>query len=652
MQSPANIISPSAIAVQENAWLVLTALMFLAWWAWFARKHSDDFSLSERLMAAFIGTICQIVLTTVILGSFGILYWWPLGLFNAAIATALAVVSIRARGGRSLWGEVRFALTETWALLRSSCAIWAFGVMSLLLSIWVIYLGQLLPSVGYDSWGYHFLWAATAHQNGNIGYESISDPMIGVYPWNTDILFLWWIIGAWTERWSNIAQAPFAFVSALACYRLARNAGARKVDAAIAGLLVFSVPTVFHQMWVAYVDLAVMGATLASIAFLSRKQLTPAALAVAGASAGFMVGTKGTGMYLFIGLFLLFLYRLVPLGMDALKDHPGGRLKGMLWTLIWFGGFTFLLGSYFYIRNWIHYGNPLGIYTLQIGPLMIFKGSIDPTVNFGRAQFYAPLYEALHSKGWLSVVFDGFFDPQSVYAFEHRIGGWGADWTILMLPAIPVVFVWSLLRRKWPVAAIMLACIIPYIIFKWDHTNTRYHLQLIGAGTTAFAFLLSALWQTHFRRLLIATAGALMVLILFIAGLGVANPNLIAGCRAKPYRERDRTIGINYWGEPHFAEVLRSVEAPGTTLAYNAGLPDHKSLAFWNMSFTNRAFIVEWNNDGEQWLSNLRGIKANAVYISPDAAAAIAYANSSPAAFTPLYQGSKGAIYKLSGGAR
>ena len=199
--------------------------------------------------------------------------------------------------------------------------------MSLLLSIWVIYLGQLVPSVGYDSWGYHFLWAGTAHQNGDIGYECLSDPMISVYPWNTDILFLWWIIGASTERWANIAQAPFGFVAALACYRLARNAGIRKVDSAIAGLLVFSVPTVFHQMWVAYVDLAVMGSTLASLAFLSRKNMTAQSLAVAGASAGFMVGTKGTGMYIFIGLFLFFVYRLIPLGMDAIKGFQKDARK-------------------------------------------------------------------------------------------------------------------------------------------------------------------------------------------------------------------------------------------------------------------------------------------------------------------------------------
>ena len=219
-----------------------------------------------------------------------------------------------------------------------------------------------------------------------------------------------------------------------------------------------------------------------------------------------------------------------------------------------------------------------------------------------------------------------------------------------MLFAIPVVFVWALFRKRWSVPAIMLACIIPYILFKWDHTNTRYHLQLIGAGTTAFAYLLSALRRTHFRRLLVATAGGLMLVILFIGGLGVANPDLIAKLRTKPYRDRDRTIGINYWGEPHFNDVLESVKAPGTTLAYNAGLPDHKSLAFWNMSFTNRAVIVYWDHNGDEWLKGLRDAKADAVYLSPDAPDAISYATSNSAVFTLLYHGNQGAIFKINGG--
>ena len=273
------------LAAQEIAWLILTPLIFLGWTAFIGRRYSRDFSMSERLMASFVCGISQIVGTTIILGSFNILYWWPLFIINASIAAFWLILSLHHDGTMNLLVKLGKSMCVFGDVFKSSIAICIIGLMALLISAWVIYLGQLLPSVGYDSWGYHYLWAALCRQTGNIGYDNLSDPMISVYPWNTDILFLWWIIGAQAERWSNIAQAPFALAAALACYRMARNAGVRRADAAIAGLFVFSVPTVIHQMWVAYVDLAVMGATLISCAFLSRKRLTPAALAIAGASA-------------------------------------------------------------------------------------------------------------------------------------------------------------------------------------------------------------------------------------------------------------------------------------------------------------------------------------------------------------------------------
>ena len=40
-------IPPVVLAWQETTWLSLTVLIFLTWWAYFARRKADDFTLAE-----------------------------------------------------------------------------------------------------------------------------------------------------------------------------------------------------------------------------------------------------------------------------------------------------------------------------------------------------------------------------------------------------------------------------------------------------------------------------------------------------------------------------------------------------------------------------------------------------------------------------
>ncbi len=639
---------------QEGAWWFLTLAMFLVWWAWFAGNQSREFSLAERILAAFISTVCQIVATTLILGIAHYLSWWPLGLLNAGITIILAILCGRGgvggvRGaGRKLVSDIGATFAVGWRLVTSSMAVFLIGVTALLVVAWVVYLGQLLPPYCWDAWSYHLSWGVFARQEGHLGPFDQPMPWINVFPKNTDILFLWWILGAGTERWANVVQAPFGLASVLASYLLARRVGARREDAAAVSLLVLSVPVVINQMWMALVDVTVMGGALSSLAFLSRRRLTHGTLALAGCAAGFIVGTKGSSMYVFMGLSIFLLYRLLPLGMDSLRRSPTGRLKNMVVALALFGGLAFAFGSYFYLRNWVLYGNPTALYQVEVGPIQLFEGKDVRDAHFCRGLIGGELYDALERGPEWPIVLDGFFDPKDEFSEITRIGGWGSAWTTLMLPAIPVAFLWALLKRRWSAVAIIVACLIPYFLFTANHTWTRYHLYIIGAGTTSLAFLLSNLRRSRWTNIMLCIAALSMMATDYVAATHrpLLRPAVIAEARQQPYMESDRFAFFSSWHDEQFAQTWLSIQEPGTTLGFSHFAPDWKMLALWNPSFSNHVVYVPWLENGNAWEQSLRDREVDFVYTWPDTES-LSYASAHPEGFDSMYEGAVGGIHRI-----
>ncbi|MCK4792879.1 MAG: hypothetical protein KAV87_54620, partial [Desulfobacteraceae bacterium] len=501
---------PYVTGWQESSWLCLNALMFLAWWAFFARRYSNEFSLSERILAAFISTIGQVLFCTFITGWLNILGWWQTIGLCFIITLFVLFLGFTSRHRASFDGELKCFFRRIWELLRSSSALWVISVLGLFSAGWYMYLGQLLPPQCWDAYSYHITWAALAHQERHLGPFEWFFPYVNFLPKNTDILFLWSIIGAGTERWSNIAQGIMGLGGVLAAYRVARIAGARPRDAAVSALLLLSVPILIFMQWNTMVDLAVLGSNVCAIAFLARKRLTIASIVLAGIAAGFMVGTKGTAAYNYFALLLLLAYRSLPLGMNGFKYVMGAKLRPTLSVLIVFLLVSFAFGSYFYLRNWVLTGNPTGFYNVEFAGVTLFEGTQDVDIHFNRGMMKPVLYDALKNGSEWPIVFDGFFDPQLGFSIGNRIGLWGAVWTILLLPAVPFAFLWALFRKRWQVIAIIITCLLPYFLFKYNHTWLRYHMIVLVAGTTAFGYLLSLLGRTRIRGLLLVVAAMMM----------------------------------------------------------------------------------------------------------------------------------------------
>ncbi|MCX6644942.1 MAG: hypothetical protein NTY09_01075 [bacterium] len=628
-------------------WFCLNFAIFLAWWIFFARRYQSEFTLSERILAAFVTTIGQILLVIFITGWLHKLGWWETVVPNAVITLMVIILGQVSKEGNTFGHELDLLIIRIWRLLRSSSALWIIGILALFSAGWYLYLGQLLPPACWDAWGYHLTWAALAHQERFLGPFDFNNPYVNFFPKNTDILFLWSIIGAGTDRWANIVQGIFGLAGVLAVYRLARIAGARPRDAVASALLLLSVPVLIHMQWKAMVDLAIMGSDVLAIAFLARKRLTIASAVLAGVAAGFMVGSKGSAVYNYFALLLFLIYRCLPLGMNGFRHVKGHKFGTGLGVIIAFLMVSFAYGSYFYLRNWVLTGNPTGMYHVEFAGITFFEGTEETSVHFSRDLLSATLYDALNSGSEWPIVLDGFYDPQMDFSQGNRIGGWGAVWTVLLLPAIPFALIWALIRKKWRVIAIIAVCLLPYFLFKYNHTWLRYHLVVLAAGTVAFGYILSLLGRTRVRRLLLAAAGTLMAFTLFISGAQISiTPVEISNARNHPYQLNNRYVSFDSWNDPVFARSLNLVKPAGTTLAVAGSPPAEKDLAFWNQYFTNRVVWIGWEDDGESWYRKIVDSGAGFVYVPKDSEPDI-FALFSPLWFSLIFTSDNGSIYEI-----
>jgi predicted membrane protein len=408
------------------------------------------------------------------------------------------------------------------------------------------------------------------------------------------------------------------------------------------------VPIVIEEMGKPYVDIAVLAGFLISLVFLARRKLTPASIVVAGTSAGFMIGAKSFAAFSFLVLFGFLIFRVFLLKSGFPARLRKIEIKSSIRLILTYVVCCILFGGYFYIRNMVLTGNPTAIFKVELMGVELFHGERDVAGTMANAQIVGKgIYEALHSGREFPLIMAGLFDPQRYF---HTIGGGGALWIVLMIPAILFAVVYAVIRRRWLLVAIVISCIIPMLCFKYDRVMMRYYIQIIGAGTTAFGYLLTLLSRTRYRRLLLSIAVVLMGLMISLTSPPTGwrvKVDDIRLARSAPYMARDRYVYYHSWGDPRFANALKIVVQPGTTLALADELPGYANLAGWNAGYSNRVVWVAWPGSGDEWESNLRKAGAQAIYVS-NSNDGLGWAKSHPSSFETVYESSNlGAIFKL-----
>jgi hypothetical protein len=297
---------------------------------------------------------------------------------------------------------------------------------------------------------------------------------------------------------ADAVQWPFWLFGSLALIGLALKMGA-KLPHAIMGSMVWALaPVVILQAREASNDLIVGSLFWIGMNFVYQRPIRLRGLFVALAAA-FMIGTK-LGALGLVGV-------LVAFALWNILRIPNKRaaLCTFLGLLLCFG----VVNSYWYLSNWRTVGNPIWPVGIRLGPLAL-RGSFSLS---GYAESYTP--SLLADRPTWQQLWMVWLEPDSYYAHDSKLTGFGPLWIILGIPSIAA---WSILERKGWSLILASVLILMTLSLSW---HTRYSLFLPGLGGLALAVVLSRLHSpVRVVVQLLVVAGALFS---FLVALDVYN---------------------------------------------------------------------------------------------------------------------------------
>ncbi len=206
----------------------------------------------------------------------------------------------------------------------------------------------------HDANTYHLPRVAEWIQSGSLFVPHL--PVKRVYwPAGFELLQTWWAVFPHHDAVVEAAGVPFFVMALAAVFILGRNLGLQRLTAAWCSLLFAFTPAFALNATSSKNDIAVAALYL----YLAAIWTKPVSRRIAGRrwlltfiAACLGIGIKPTMGFIVPGLFFL--------GMIGLRktDIRWCRMSAIsLWTVA-FASAALLLGSYWYARNWIRFGNP------------------------------------------------------------------------------------------------------------------------------------------------------------------------------------------------------------------------------------------------------------------------------------------------------
>ncbi len=422
---------------------------------------------------------------------------------------AAAAVLAWTRRGTLRW---RSRAARYGASIRSAVASPAVAIAVLLVLgtlAWRLFLVLRLPVVDYDGWSYHLVFVDVWLQHDAL-VDVLQRPWTAGYPADTELLTTW--LAAFTRTdalagLTSLAPIPLAIVATTG---LARELGASRTMALLAGLLLGMTPALVALAGTTYVD-ASSAATVIATWWLGlrviRRERDGSAALLLGVAGGLALGTKGTNVLLVAPV-------LTVAGIVLLRDLLARRGQGIGAPIARLGLLVLpvlALGASWYLKNAVEFGNPL--YPFAMGPLP------GPTTLTD----FAFVPRQLEGKSWLGQVLASWIADWHLthYAYNVRPGGLGRAWPLVLPIAALGVAVLARRRRMAPLAIVVLPAVVVLLIMPMPW-YARLTLFVPGIALPLAAVALDAF---HPR---LRTVGALVLVAVAAVSLGVANvrPNI------------------------------------------------------------------------------------------------------------------------------
>jgi len=630
------------------SYIIVNVLLFTSWYILLFREKGL-LSFVDRIISTFILGLMQIIATEMLLGIiFRKLYATQLFWLNIFVSSVVIIYSMSS--GRSVYNFSPFVgrckrvddgasirqfslkgiVTEIsdraawfWTMIKGDLPLFFIFILFVISVCWIIFLGYLFPSYTWDALWYHLPIVGYIMQSGAIGEipnNSFIEQFINIFPKNIELFFIWNIIFLKNDVITDLSQLLFTVAGVLAIYSIAGKMNINKRIAVYASLMFFFTPIVILQSKTNYVDVAVSTLFLMAVNFLIvdipyrggsknrpcevsaegasfQKRNFPTL--VAGLTSGILLGSKGSGP-----LFVAILSAVVIIREFFVRYNAIGPMRWVkiAVTTFRFYFFTFfipvlLMGGYWYIKNWIIYGNP--VYPMEISFLnnTIFEGLYQGIVEPAPAIINKlhPLTRPLYV--WLEKV--------KYYLYDSRLGGLGPAWFILFLPSIVFSLVYAFKKRHYRFMLLFMIVASAFLMYP-RNWNPRYVIFIVGLGAISFGLVFD-----HFQErnnILRAVAFLLAGYTFLISNSPCVTPKQIKKLIHLPAAERmlaaQAPFNIDLQARQDYGYwtwINRNI-TQGETLAYTY---DPLFLSpLWNSAFSNKVIYVK-ADDYKQWLKKL-----------------------------------------------
>ncbi|MFN8035234.1 MAG: hypothetical protein U0V73_04805 [Acidimicrobiia bacterium] len=445
----------------------------------------------------------------------------------AAFLIAAAAVTVATRGAPERLPDRWHGLVRGWwrtvggarGLVRSPWAL-VLGLLAAAEVAWGAVVAFVVPPYAWDGLSYHLPAVAYWLQQGHLGltpYWIYSN----VYPMNAELVFAWPTVLLGDDTLIDASQLVFALLGALAVAVLARALGARRSAAVAASSLFLLTPVVVQQLNVAYVDVALAGCFLAAFAFwfgalqaagLVRgpdgdagvdARLARTQFGLGGLAAGMAIGTKSVALA-YVGVLGLVLLGLLAVALAR-------RRSAFTSAAVLVACFVLpipVLGSFWYARDWIEYGNPVHPFTLTIGGVELIHGQGTPeqTVLAGMTP------RSIEREAWPRQVWASWTHVPSKYVYDQRLGGFGPWWPFVGVPAFVLAAVVMALRRRDLLVGFALPFVLVFLV-QPERWWSRFTIVTVAAGAVALVWLLELLRGPRGRMVRGAVQAAVVVIV-------------------------------------------------------------------------------------------------------------------------------------------
>lgn len=316
----------------------------------------------DLAQVTLVGVVTWIVLThTIVLGCglAGVLHW-PAALVVVLLAAAGTVGLTRLSPGEKVVIHHGDPTPETDPLPRVIRLFLIGGV--LVFGAYWLYYAAWAPSYAlvWDDQTYHAVYPVAWMRAGRL--DSPAFNYKAFYPQAGGLVSLWYML-PWGVQdvggiaWVNLAAIVFAVLFMASAATLCSRLECRGWAWLVPTLLFLSSPIIFRDSTTFSHDFVGMSALLVAAAAIAvppaspaeDKEELPTDAAYAGLLGGLTVGFKPTAVVPVAILFLAF-------GVRAWRV---GRLWALCQSAALAGAGAILTGSFWYIRNWIQFGNPL-----------------------------------------------------------------------------------------------------------------------------------------------------------------------------------------------------------------------------------------------------------------------------------------------------